>query len=207
MPSSTRQVVWLAALSFASLGLFACDKDDFQGAQAEVSKTAIKLDLPAVPEFDMPSANADGTNPPRYMRLRGRTLLDTEVKVKGYVLWIYDCVEHLREPGEDDREVRKRIDEDPTRCWRPHYILGDTPNTDPERGIWVVDVPRELREDEKRGLTREDLAQVPPVPQFAVGDELVVEGKWAQRSPRGFAKTEGLLVYQSQENLTQATAE
>jgi hypothetical protein len=201
-----RQVVALAALSTAA-GLVACDKDDFQGAQAEVSKTAIKLDLPAVPEFDMPSSNADGTHPPTAMRLKGRKLLDTEVKVKGYVLWIYDCHEALRGPGMTDKDVKKYIDEDPTRCWRPHFILGDTPNTAPERGIWVVDVPRELRDDEKRGLTKQDLAQLPPVPVFAVGEELIVEGKWSQKSPRGFAKTEGLLVYKDSQNLSKAAAE
>src|SRR5690606_39826420 len=49
------------ALSLASVA--GCNKDQLQGAKAEVQETSIKLDLPAVPDFVMPQPNPDGTHP------------------------------------------------------------------------------------------------------------------------------------------------
>ena len=33
------------------------------------------------------------------------------------------------------------------------------------------------------------------ISELEVGDQVIVTGTWLQRSPKGFARTEGLLVY------------
>jgi hypothetical protein len=48
---------WLIASLF---GATACDKDKLKGPEAEVKKSDIKADLPAVPDFALPPAPADG---------------------------------------------------------------------------------------------------------------------------------------------------
>jgi hypothetical protein len=183
-------------------GLGGCEKDQLQGAKAEVVKTDKKLDLPAPPAFDMPQPNPDGTHPAREMRLKGRKLLNTEVQVKGYITWIYDCAAELRKPEMTDADVQKLIEDDPTRCNRPHFYLGDTASTPENQTVWVVEIARPMREDEKKGLTRDDLMKAPMVPQYKVGDEVLVVGEWKQSSPHGFAKSEGLVVYKCLKNLT-----
>lgn len=179
-----------------------CEKDQLQGAKAEVVKTDTKLDLPAPPAFDLPKPNEDGTHPAREMRLKGRKLLNTEVQVKGYITWIYDCAAELRKPEMTDADVAKLIDEDPTRCHRPHFYLGDAADTPENQTVWVVEVDRTLREDETKGLSPEDKLTVPIVPQFKLGDQVLVIGEWKQASPHGFAKSEGLVVYKCLKNLT-----
>lgn len=182
-------------------GATACSSSDFEGAEAEVKDTAISLDLPEVPTFDMPSPNPDGTHSVREMRLKGNEFLDTEVEVKGYVVWDYDCATAIRTPEMSDREVKKLLKEHPERCERPNFYLGDSPDTPPERGLWVVEVPRPPRPDEKRALPPEELADWPEVPEYEVGDHLTVTGEWALRSPHGATKSEGLLVYDDLEHL------
>jgi hypothetical protein len=201
------RVTWHIALLSAGLvttGLFACKEDELQGAKAEVTKSTVKLDMPPVPAFDMPQANADGTHSVREMRLKGRKLIDTEVQVKGYITWIYDCAAEMRKPGMSDKDVAKAIETDPSRCNRPHLYLGDNANTPEDQSLWVVEVDRELREDERKGLSKDDLAKIAPVPVYKLGDEVLVVGEWKQTSPHGFAKSDGLLVYKCMKNLTSA---
>lgn len=204
-----RKVLWcLAAAAATSFGA-GCEDAEFQGAEAEVKRTDIKLDLPPVPDFDLPEANPDGTENVPLMRLQGRNMLDNEVELKGYVTWIYDCGEALRskDPELSDKEVATIVDEQGSKCWLPHFYVGETPETPPEDSLWVVEVPRELKKWEKKGMTREELAELPPVPEVEVGDEVLVKGTWAQKSPKGFARTEGLLVYKELENLSRADEE
>jgi hypothetical protein len=197
---------WLIA-PLMGLAILGCDKSEFKGAEAEVKTTDIKLDMPSIPNFSMPAADGD-TYSPKYLRLLGGKLLDTEVKLKGYVTWIYDCVAHVQQPGEKPKATKKRIKKDPSICQRPHITVGDTADTPPERSVWVVEVPRPLRKDEKKGLKKADLEKLPKVPKFKLGDQVVIKGKWALRSNKGFSNSDGLLVWPSErvegtfENLT-----
>lgn len=188
-----------------AMGLMACEEGGLSGAKSEVKETTIKLDLPPVPQFDMPSAHPDGTHSVREMRLKGRKLFQTELKIKGFVTWIYDCAEEMREPGMTDKQLQKMLEEAPDKCNRPHFFLGDTADTPSEKSIWVVEVPRELRKDERRTLTREELRNLPAVPKFSLGEEVIVTGTWDQTSPKGFFNSDGLLTYKSMENLSQGT--
>src|SRR5688572_20046808 len=89
-------------------GSLGCSKDQFEGAaKAEVAETNIRIELPAVPEFKMPSPYPDGTHPVAEMRLKGNKMLDTEVRVKGYVIWVYDCATALRTPDMTDKELQR----------------------------------------------------------------------------------------------------
>ena len=187
-----------ACLAIATVA--GCKKDQLEGAKAEVQKTSIKLDLPAVPDFVMPQPNADGTHSVAEMRLRGNKFLDTEVKVKGYVVWIYDCATANRTPEMSDKDVAKMLAEEPEKCIPPHFYLGDKADTPPDRGIWVVDVPRATRKDDKN-LPDEERAVMEArwkaLPSFKLGDEVVVTGKWSQESERRFRNSDGLLVYKN----------
>ncbi|WP_045119432.1 hypothetical protein [Haliangium ochraceum] len=187
----------------ASAGaLSGCGEDPLQGPPADVAPPGNNIDLPEVPAFDVPGAHPDGTHSVREMRLQSAKHLNTEVQIKGFVVWIYDCVAELQGPDDDVNEIRKMVQEDPTKCQRPHFFLGDTPDTSGERSIWVVEVPRRLREDERRLLSRQERANLPDVPEVAVGDEVIVTGTWNRESPAGFANSDGLLVYSALENLS-----
>src|SRR5687768_15077836 len=120
------------------------------------------LALPAVPSFELPPPEP-GFVHPRYLQLRGRSLLGTEVKVKGYITWIYDCIKDVKHPKETRKQTQRRIDADPTLCERPKFYLATTRDTPDERALWVVDVPRPPNKLEKERLPKEELAAWPKV--------------------------------------------
>ncbi|HWN68705.1 MAG TPA: hypothetical protein VNM90_13805, partial [Haliangium sp.] len=138
-----------------------CTEDPLKGPKREVVQATVKLDLPEVPAFSIPAPHPDGTHSVREMRLKSSKLQKTEVQIKGFVTWIYDCVAELQGPGDTVEQVRKRIDEDPTQCDKPHFFLGDASDTSAERSLWVVEVPRKLRSDEVRLLSRQERANLP----------------------------------------------
>jgi hypothetical protein len=193
------------SLLVGSLAFAGCEKDQFRGAEAEVGRETIKPSLPDVPSFELPAVAADGSHSVKEMRVRGRKYLDQEVTVKGYVVWIYDCATAIRTPEMSDAEVRKIITEDPMRCSRPKFRIGDSPDAGEDRSIKVVEVPRHPTEQERKVLKDEikDPTIWRPVPPLQVGDEVVVTGNWKQRAPHGDADMEGLLVYQGMKNLSQ----
>ena len=183
--------------------LSACGKDQLKGPDAEVKPHNVKLDLPAVPSFEMPAANADGTHSVKELRVKGKKMLNTELAVKGYVTWVYDCPTALRQPGWTDKQVADLIEENPDKCERPKFYLGDAPDTPPERSLWVVDVPRAPNTLEKKRLSRDELKFWPAVPPYKTGDEVLVTGEFRLSSPHSERNTDGLLVYKSLNNVTQ----
>src|SRR5205823_13195326 len=119
----------------------ACDKGGLTVPEPEVGKPGVKVDLPAVPGFDLPPSSPD-FHSVKELRVKGRKLLDSEVTVKGVITWAYDCPTAVRKEGESDKDLQKRLDEDPTLCERPKFYVGDTADTPPEKSLWVVDIPR-----------------------------------------------------------------
>ena len=195
------------ALSCLGLsGLAACESDELQGTKAEVAQTSIKLDLPAVPAFDIPKANPDGSHPVAEMRLNGKSFLDTEVRIQGIVLWVYDCGTAIRTPEMTDKELKNVLDTQPERCTRPHFIIGEDASTKIERGIEIVEYPRALRKDEEGMFGEEIEAQMAldlaNLPAFKVGDSVLVTGQWSLSSPKGFHNSDGLMTYGSMVNQT-----
>jgi hypothetical protein len=203
--------VTVTAVSLPSLAVIlfgassGCKKDQLEGAKAEVQETSIKLDLPAVPEFPIPQSNPDGTHPVSEMRLKGNKFLDTEVKVKGFVVWIYDCATAIRTPDMTDKALAALLENEPERCSRPHFTIADKPDTPPDRGVWVVDVPRPLRKDDKllgKEIEAQMMAEWKALPPFKIGDEVVVTGKWTLVSMKGFRHSDGLVEYKAMQNLS-----
>jgi hypothetical protein len=193
----------LGGLAILPAALPGCKGDQLRGADAEVKPHTIKVTMPAVPSFDVPKANADGSHSVKEMRVQGYRYLKTDVALKGYVVWTYDCVTAIRQPNEADDAVKKRIEENPTLCRRPAFYIGDAPDTPVERAAWVVEVPRPYTKLEKDRLPKEEIEKWPAVPPYKVGDEVVVHGQWNTASPHGESNTEGLLVYSMMKNVTQ----
>ena len=149
-----------------STGLFAflvvgCAGDKLKGPEAEVRKSDQKMNLPPVPGFDLPPTPTDGTHSVKELRVKGRKLLENEITVKGFVTWAYDCPTALRSPGQSDADVQKVIDEDPTKCERPKFYVGDEAGTPAEKSLWVVDVPRPYNALEIKRLPKEELKNPP----------------------------------------------
>ncbi len=174
------------ALAVLALALGCGGEPPVASTKAEVAETQVNVELPAVPGFEEPKGYPDGTHSVLEMRRRGKRFMDQNVKITGYVVWNYDCALTLGS---------KIAKETPERCDKPNFYLGDTPDTSQEKAIWVVDVPRPPRADEKRLLPKEELAAWPVVPVYAVGQKIIVAGQWAVRSTQGFVNSDGLLVY------------
>lgn len=197
------------------LAAAACDKDKLKGPEAEVKKTDVKLDLPAVPAFDLPPAPADGSHTVKELRVKGKKLLDTDLTVHGFVTWAYDCKTAIRKADEDDKALQARIDEDPTLCERPKFYIGDSKDTPVEKSLWVVDVPRPYNALEVKRIKKKD--RIDPdrcepnekdkmksvCPPYAVGDEVIINGKFSTSSPHSERNSDGLIVYKTMKNVTQ----
>ena len=192
-----------------------CGEDKLKGPDAEVRRTDSNWKAPEVPTFELPPANSDGSHSVKEMRVKGKKLLDTEITVKGYVTWAYNCVTAVRLPDEDPKDVQKRIDADPTICDRMKFYIGDTKETVPEKSMWVVEIPRPYNKPELENIKKKDRtapdrcepSEKDPkksvCPPFAVGDQVEVTGKWLLASPHSERNTDGLLVYKKMKNVTQ----
>lgn len=197
-------VLVLSTFAFAAPKL---EPDDLPGPQPEVAKNPAKVDLPANPAFDLP-ATEPGFHTPRELRVHGKPVLGTEVKVKGYITWIYDCAAAVgvANPKATRAQIQVAIATDPTLCERPKFYLGDARNTPRDASIWVVDVPRAPTKQERDRLPKEELQAWPAVPKLTLGDHVAVTGTWAVQSPHAEHNTDGLLVYKALDRATPAAA-
>ena len=134
-----------------------CDKDKLKGPDAEVSKTDVKLDLPAVPAFDLPAgacrwlalgqgAAGQGQEAARY-RGHGPRLRDLGVRLQDG-------------DSQAGRDRQGRADSASTRIRRcasaPKFYIGDTAETPAEKSLWVVDVPRPYNTLEVKRIKKKD---------------------------------------------------
>ena len=87
---------------------------------------------------------------------RARSCSRRDVTVHGFITWAYDCATAIRKPDENDKDLQKRIDEDPTLCERPKFYIGDTKETPVEKSLWVVDVPRPYNKLEMERIKKPD---------------------------------------------------
>jgi tetratricopeptide (TPR) repeat protein len=194
------------------------DGDPIVEAQLKVPDEpgrSVKVDVPAVPVFELPPPYGDGSRSVKEVRVAGKKLLETELSVTGVVTWVYDCVDANRSPGRTEAETRKMIEDDQTLCERPKFYVGDTIDTPPEHSLWVVEVPRpytpmELKREFKKKESRDHPRRCDPegkpadsiCPPRKIGDKVVVTGKLALRSGSGEANSDGLLVYARMKNVT-----
>ena len=201
-------------LGIAVLG--ACEKEKFP--PAEVTKPDVKLELPAVPAFDLPPQPADGSHTIKELRVKGRKLLESDISVHGFITWAYDCPTAVRKPNEDDKALQKRLDDDPTLCERAKFYIGDAKDTPAEKSLWVTDVPRpynklemeRIKKPERNFGTYPDRCEPNEkdvkkaiCPPYTVGDEVEITGSFKVSSPHSERNSDGLLVYKKMKNITQ----
>ena len=189
----------ISAIAFAHQASFAdqMEADDLPGPPLEVVKNPAKVEVPALPAFDLP-VTEPGFRSPRELRVRGRAALGTEVKIKGYITWIYDCSAQLAAVNTEATraQILMSIDSDPSLCERPKFYLGDSKDTSQEASIWVVEVPRAPTKSERQRMSKEELRAWPAVPKIATGEYVTVTGTWALRSPHE-NNLDGLLIFKS----------
>jgi hypothetical protein len=193
-----------------------CDKDGGKGVEAEVHKPEAKFTLPPVPGFELPPTPTDGSHSVKELRVKGAKLLGTEITVKGVVTWAYDCPTAIAQPGMQVKDVMAMIDQDPSKCERPKFYLGDTPDTPAEKSLWIVEVPRPFYKVELKNLQRSELRNQPDrcdpkadpkksvCPPYKVGDQVEITGTWSLQSPHSERNSMGLVVYKRMKNVTQA---
>lgn len=129
----------------------------------------IKVDLPPAPSWaasDIPEKHPDGVYTIRGVRKQRATTLGKDVKVRAYLLEVYQC------PVCPKGQTCKL-------CEQPHFFLGDKPDTKKEKALMVVDylLPK----------------QKPPV--LTVGKQYDIDGTFNINSPTGFGSSDGLLVF------------
>lgn len=164
--------------------------DDLQGPAPEAIANPAKVALPPVPAFELP-ASEPGFHGPRELRVHGRGALGTDIKVKGYVTWSYDCAAVLAaaNPKSTRAQIQASINSNPALCEYPKFYLGDARDTARDASIWIVNLPR-----------------APKTPKVTAGDYVTVTGTWTVSSPTGEHNTDGLLVFKAVERATPAAA-
>jgi tetratricopeptide (TPR) repeat protein len=171
--------------------------DDLPGPPLEAIRNPAKIEVPALPAFDLPVSEL-GFRSPRELRVRGKATIGAEIKVKGYITWVYDCSAQLASVNTEANraQILLSIDSDPSLCERPKFYLGDNKDTSQDASIWVVEVPRAPTKSERQRLSKEELKAWPVVPKVATGDYVTVIGTWALDS-RNEHNPDGLLIFKS----------
>lgn len=197
-----RQLSGLLGLSVCAV-FMACGGGELKGPEAEVKPHDKKLNLPAIPSFEVPKPNADGSHSVRELRVKGRGFMDTEITVSGTIVWMTDCRQDLKEQGVAPEEIERLLKEDLSKCRRTRFQIADSADVPIEKSLWVVSVPREPIALEKKRLPKAQLDTWLPVVPYKVGDQVVVTGRFGTMAASGERNTEGLLVYKSMKNVTQ----
>jgi lipopolysaccharide biosynthesis regulator YciM len=161
------------------------ERDDLPGPQPEVAKHPSKVDTPTIPSFELPVVEP-GYRSARELRVRGKPLLGTEVKLRGYVTWVYDCAEAVAaaNPRVSRTEVDAALQRDATLCERPMFSLGDARDASRDASITVV-APAAAASS-----------------TLAIGDYVAATGVWRTEA----SHPEGALTYGALERATSAPA-
>jgi hypothetical protein len=209
---------WIVASLLAGAGAVGCDSSHkLTGEESEIKPHNTKLNLPEVPPFDLPKPFDADTHSVKEMRIEGKQYFGKDdIKIHGFVTWVYDCATEVKQPGQSDADVKKIIDADPTKCRRPVFYIGDEATTTPDHSVHIVELPRAMRPDELKTISKDQKAWQERydkgvivslegfvVPPYKVGDEVIITGSWKQTSPHGEADSDGLLIYKTMTNKTQ----
>ncbi len=171
----------------------------------------VKVNLPPPPNFD--AATAPVQYPSGEMSVFGvrkerAKYLDKDVRVKGYLLEVYECPEDIRACNEAaDAKAKKNrkkvkpgappVPPPPSECRpcdQPHFFLSDTPQAKKERALLVSDYP-----------VKDWKTKKPKPLEVKAGEQYVVTGTFAINSPTGFAASNGLVVHKKLEDATGKT--
>lgn len=181
------------------------EPDDLPPPQPEAVANPPAVETPPVPDFQLP-ATPPGIHSPRALRVRGKALIGTEIKVQGYVTWVFDCAAQLAtsNPTATKAQILMAIDNDPTLCAYKFY-LGDAKTTSADASIWIVNLPRPPGKKDREQAAK-DKKPLPAVPKVALGDFVTVTGTWGTQAPTGEHNTNGLVVFRSVERATPPAA-
>jgi hypothetical protein len=167
----------------------------------------IKVNLPAPPNFDIATAPLQYPTGELsvYGLRKGMTkYLDKDVRVKAYLLEVYECPAEIRKCNEEAAAKSKRekragkaaaaappaADKPACRpCDQPHFFVADTKDAKLERALLVADYPTKDWKTNK------------PKPLVATkGEQYVVTGTFAINSITGFAASNGLIIHKKFED-------
>jgi hypothetical protein len=142
------------------------ERDDLPPPQLEVARHPAQVATPVIPAFEL-QATEPGFHGARELRVRGKALLGTEIRVRGYVTALYDCVDGLASanPRATREQIQAAVRDDPSLCERTLFWLGDAHDTPRDASIAVIGPPI--------GAPR------PAMPRIGLGDYLAVTGRWA----------------------------
>jgi hypothetical protein len=168
----------------------------------------IKVNLPSPPNFDIATAPLQYPSGELsvYGLRKGMTkYLDKDVRVKAYLLEVYECPAEIRKCNEEAAAKAKRekrsgkkaaeaappaADKPACRpCDQPHFFVSDTKDGKLERALLVADYPTKDWKTNK------------PKPLVATkGEQYVVTGTFAINSITGFAASNGLIIHKKFED-------
>ncbi len=171
----------------------------------------IKVNLPAAPNFDAATAplqHPGGEFSVFGLRKNMSKQLDKDVRVKGYLLYLYECPPEIRKCNEEQdakakKERRKALARPASAppvavetpkggcrpCEQPHFFLSDAPDGKMERALLVADYPIK---DWNSGRPKPLVVKT--------GEQYVVTGTFAINSITGFGASNGLLVHKRTED-------
>ena len=171
----------------------------------------IKVNLPPTPNFDIATApvqHPGGEYSVFGLRKNMSKQLDKDVRVKGYLLYLYECPPEIRKCNEEQdakakRERRKAVARPASAppavaetpkggcrpCEQPHFFLSDAADSKIERALLVADYPIK---DWNTGKPK-------PI-AVKTGEQYVVTGTFAINSITGFGASNGLIVHKRTED-------
>lgn len=141
-----------------------------EGSSNQLPK--IKVNLPPPPTFQKehaPESYSDGSASIYGLRKKLRRNLNKAVKVKAYILEVYECPCDLRKKG--------------CKCDKPHLWVADRANAKKGDGMMVTGYPK------KHPKTRRKI-------KWQLGIAYHFSGVFSRNSGTGFSHSEGLLIYQ-----------
>ena len=80
-----------------------------QVSAEDSAKKVLKITLPPIPEFKVPSPYPDNSHTVLEMKRRGGRFLNQSVQITGYIIWKYDCITELTKQGMTKRAAKKII--------------------------------------------------------------------------------------------------
>ena len=163
----------------------------------------IKVNLPPSPSFaasNIPTQYPSGELSVIGLRKMKDKYMDKDVRVKAYLVEIYECPAELRKCNDQLNEKTKKEKKKAMKkggdalvqnvqadrggcrpCDQPHFFMGDTPTTKRERALLIADYP----------VKDWDTGDPKPL-EAKVGEQYIVTGTFSINSMTGFAASNGL---------------
>jgi hypothetical protein len=175
--------------------------------------TPIKVNLPPSPSFaasNIPTQYPTGEFSVLGLRKMKDKYMDKDVRVKAYLVEIYECPAELRkcndELNDKSKKAKKKamkkggdaltsnvqVDRGGCRpCDQPHFFMADTPNAKKDHALLIADYP----------VKDWDTGDPKPL-EAKAGEQYIVTGTFSINSMTGFAASNGLIIHKKFEDLS-----